>query len=166
LLLLPRKTVETLLEKLLWALDPKVVASIPTPSTAPFSADSAVEGNNPLLEALDRGLKRTGEHSYEIQRGTLESVLLNSSLLLRSACIVLEIRHGKTAGFRLDAVKPGGPLARLGIQSGDVISTINGIDITSPERAREIYAELKSASHLALGIERNGQRVTTGYDIR
>ncbi len=157
---------ETLLEKLLWALDPKVVASIPTPSPAAFLADSAVDGNNPLSEALDRGIKRTGERAYEIQRGTLESVLNNPSLLLRSACIVLEIRHGKTVGFRLDVVKPGGPFARLGMQSGDVISSINGLDISSPERAREIYAELKSAIHVALGIERNGQRITTGYDIR
>ena len=117
---------ETLLEKLRRALDPKVVASIPTPSPAAFLADSAVDGNSPFGDALDRGIKRTGEHSYEIQRGTLESVLNNPSLLLRSACVVLEIRHGKTAGFRLDAVKPGGWLARLGIQSGDVISCING----------------------------------------
>ena len=52
------------------------------------------------------------------------------------------------------------------MQNGDVISAINGLEITSPEKALEVYAKLKSASHLSLGLERNGQRITKDYTIR
>jgi len=30
----------------------------------------------------------------------------------------------------------------------------------------EVYGKLKSASHLALGLERNGQKVASDYTIR
>jgi general secretion pathway protein C len=119
-----------------------------------------------LSAEMDKGIKKLGEHAYEIQRQTLESVLGNMNLLSRSARIVPEIRDGKAAGFRLYSVRPDGPFAKIGMQNGDVISSINGLEITSPEKALEVYAKLKSASHLSLGLERNGQKVTKDYTIR
>jgi general secretion pathway protein C len=138
------------------------VAAAPTPTPQPSSAPAS----DALSQELDRGIKKTGEHNYEIQRQTLESVLGNMNLLSRSARIVPEIRDGKAAGFRLYSVRPDGPFAKIGMQNGDVISSINGLEITSPEKALEVYAKLKSASHLSLGLERNGQKVTKDYSIR
>jgi general secretion pathway protein C len=132
----------------------------------PVASATPTPGGDALSQELDRGIKKTGEHTYEIQRATLESVLGNMSLLSRSARIVPEIRDGKAAGFRLYSVRPDGPFAKIGMQNGDVISSINGLEITSPEKALEVYAKLKSASHLSLGLERNGQRTTKDYTIR
>ncbi|HJX65624.1 MAG TPA: type II secretion system protein GspC [Polyangia bacterium] len=133
---------------------------------APPPAASAAGGTDPLSVEMDKGITKKGENSYEIQRGTLESVLGNMSLLSRSARIVPEMRDGKAAGFRLYAVKPDGPFAKIGMQNGDVISSINGLEITSPEKALEVYAKLKSASHLSLGMESNGKKITKDYTIR
>ena len=41
-----------------------------------------------------------------------------------------------------------------------------GLDLTSPEKALEVYSKLKSAGHLSVGVERNGQKVTKDYSIR
>jgi general secretion pathway protein C len=138
----------------------------PAPTTPVAAAATAPAGGDALSQELDRGIKKTGEHNYEIQRSTLESVLGNMSLLSRSARIVPEIRDGKAAGFRLYSVRPEGPFAKIGMQNGDVISAINGLEITSPEKALEVYSKLKSASHLSVGLERNGQRITKDYAIR
>jgi general secretion pathway protein C len=123
-------------------------------------------GQDAFAAEMAKGIKKTSENAYDIQRSTLESVLGNMSLLSRSARIVPEIRDGKAAGFRLYSVRPDGPFALIGMQNGDVISSINGLEITSPEKALEVYAKLKSASHLSLGLERNGQKVTKDYSIR
>jgi general secretion pathway protein C len=139
-------------------------AAAPAPAATPTPTPAG--GGDALSQELDRGIKKTGEHTYEIQRGTLEAVLGNMSLLSRSARIVPEIRDGKAAGFRLYSVRPDGPFAKIGMQNGDVISAINGLEITSPEKALEVYAKLKSASHLSVGLERNGQRITKDYGIR
>jgi general secretion pathway protein C len=136
----------------------------PKPAATPEA--SAAGGTDPLSIEMDRGIKKLNENKYEIQRSTLESVLGNMSLLSRSARIVPEMRDGKAAGFRLFSVKSDGPFAKIGMQNGDIISSINGMEITSPEKALEVYAKLKSASHLSLGMERNGQKVTKDYSIR
>ncbi len=119
-----------------------------------------------FTQELDRGIKKVGEHSYEVQRSTLEAVLGNIALLSRSARIVPELRGGKPAGFRLFAVRPDGPFAKIGLQNGDVVVSINGLEMSSPEKALEVYGKLKSASHLDLGLERNGKKITSGYTIR
>ena len=129
-------------------------AAVPNKDTDPFAAE------------LANGIKKLSEHNYELKRNTLESVLGNMALLSRSARIVPEMKDGKAAGFRLFAVRPDGPFAMIGMQNGDIISSINGLEITSPEKALEVYSKLKSASHLSLGMERNSQKITKEYNIR
>ena len=38
--------------------------------------------------------------------------------------------------------------------------------MTSPEKALELYGKLKSASHLALDLERAGKKISQDYTIR
>ena len=129
--------------------------SVPTPPSG-----------DPLMAELDKGIKKTSEHKYEVQRGTVDSLLGNMSVLSRSARIVPEVKDGKAAGFRLFSVRPDGPFAKIGLQNGDVISAINGLEMTSPDKALEVYTKLRSASHLSVGLERNGQKITKEYNIR
>jgi general secretion pathway protein C len=130
------------------------VATPATPSTDPFVAE------------MEKGIKKLSEHSYEVQRGTVDSLLGNMAVLSRAARIVPEVRDGKAAGFRLFSVKSDGPFAKIGLQNGDVIYAINGLEMTSPDKALEIYTKLKSANHLAVALERNGQKITKDYNIR
>jgi general secretion pathway protein C len=142
---------------------------LPPPKTAPAPArpiPMAAQSADPFTQELDRGIKKLGEYRYEIRRGTLEAVLGNLALLSRSARIIPELRGGRPAGFRLFAVRPDGPFAKVGLQNGDVILSMNGLEMTSPEKALEVYGKLKSASHLDLGLERNGRKVATDYSIR
>jgi len=119
-----------------------------------------------LAKDLERGLKKVGEHQYELQRDTLEQVLGNMSLLSRSARIVPEVRDGKPAGFRLYSVRPTGPFAAIGMQNGDVIYAINGLEMSSPEKALAVYSKLKSAGHLSVSLERGGKKINKEYTIR
>jgi general secretion pathway protein C len=138
----------------------------PAPPPQPVAAAAAPNKDDALAVDLSKGIKKLTENKYELQRSTLESVLGNMALLSRSARIVPEMKDGKAAGFRLFAVRPDGPFAMIGMQNGDIISSINGLEITSPEKALEVYAKLKSASHLSLGMERNSQQFTKEYNIR
>jgi general secretion pathway protein C len=136
------------------------------PAPAPVAAPVAVASADPLTAELQRGIKKTGENNYEVQRGTVDSLLGNMSALSRAARIVPEIKDGRAAGFRLFSVRPDGPFAMIGLQNGDVISAINGLEMTSPDKALEVYTKLKTASHLSVGLERNGQKITKDYNIR
>jgi general secretion pathway protein C len=115
---------------------------------------------------LDSGIRKLNEQSYEIQRGTLESILANTPALMQEARIVPELREGRSAGFRLYAVRAEGTFARLGLRNGDVIVAVNGLSLTSPESGLEAFLKLRSASHVSLAFEREGRRLTTDYRIR
>jgi general secretion pathway protein C len=138
----------------------------PAPTPAAAAAAPTAPASDPLAAELQKGVKKTGEHTYEVQRGTVDSLLNNMSALSRAARIVPELKDGRAAGFRLFSVRPDGPFAMIGLQNGDVISAINGLEMSSPDQALMVYTKLKSASHLSVGIERNGQKITKEYNIR
>jgi len=137
----------------------------PAPA-APVAAAPAAPSTDPLAAELQKGIKKTSENNYEVQRGTVDSLLNNMSALSRAARIVPELKDGRAAGFRLFSVRPDGPFAMIGLQNGDVISSINGLEMNSPDQALMVYTKLKSASHLSVGLERNGQKITKEYNIR
>ena len=145
---------------------PTSVAPPPPPPRRPPPAAKQPSADAVFLAQLDHGIKKLGKGKYEVQRATLDSVIGNIALLSRSARIIPEIRNGKPSGFRLFAVRPGGPFAKIGLHSGDTIVSINGLDMSSPQKALEVYTKLKSASHVTLGLERGGKQVAQDYTIR
>jgi general secretion pathway protein C len=138
----------------------------PSPSTPPTGAAAGRREKDPIAADLERGIKQLGEHRYEIERRTLASVLENVGLLARTARPVPEIKDGRMTGFRLFAVLPHGPVAMIGMRNGDVITAINGLELASPDKVVEAFGKLRSASHLSLQFERNGDKLTNDYVIR
>ena len=138
----------------------------PAPAANPAAPVASNTPVDPLTAELDKGIKKLGEHNYEVQRGTVDALLGNMGALAKGARIVPETKDGKPAGFRLFSIRPDGPFAKIGLQNGDVISAINGMEMTSPDNALAVYTKLKAASHLSVGVERNGQKITKEYNIR
>ena len=121
---------------------------------------------DPTSQESERGIRKLGDRSYEIQRSTLDGFLGNMNLLARSARILPEVRDGRPAGFRLTTVAPQGPFAKIGLQNSDLIVSINGLELASAEKALEAYGKLRSATHLSLELERQGKRTTLDYSVR
>jgi general secretion pathway protein C len=137
----------------------------PQAAAAPAAAAPATPAD-PLTAELDKGIKQVSEHNYEVQRSTLDSLLGNMAALAKGARIVPETKNGKPAGFRLFSIRPDGPFAKIGLLNGDVVSAINGLEMNSPDQALFAYTKLKTANHLSVAIERNGQKITKDYNIR
>jgi len=138
------------------------------------------DGRHEFLDLLDAGarpvpsvqrgptfaIRQLDERSYEIERSTLDAVLGDTTGLMRAARIVAEVRDGRSVGFRLHAVRPDGIIAQLGLRNGDVILAVNGLPLTSPEGGLDAFVKLRAASHVSLGLEREGRRITCDYRIR
>jgi general secretion pathway protein C len=138
---------------------PTAVASAPPPGT----------DRPPVAERgdadLDAGIKQLSEGRYTIQRGLLDKLLADTNVLAKAARVVPATIDGKPSGFKLYAIRPKSVYAKIGLQNGDTIRAINGNEMTSPDRALEIYTKLKSASHLSLSILRRGKDKTFEYQI-
>ena len=51
-------------------------------------------------------------------------------------------------------------------ENGDRLQTINGFDMTSPEKALEAYARLRTADHLTVQVNRKGSNTNLDYNIK
>lgn len=118
-----------------------------------------------LLE-LDRGIRKLSERRYEIRRRTLELALGNLGPLASLVRVLPDTRDGKPVGFRLFAIRADGPLAKLGLRNEDVLVSINGLALATPERVLDAYSKLKKASHWVLGLLRERHEITLEYTIR
>ena len=113
-----------------------------------------------------KGVKKTGAYSYEIDRKMLDTQLADLSKLTSQARIVPNYRGGKYQGFKLVGVRPGSLYRSIGIRSGDVIKSINGRPIDSPNKAIELFEKLKNSTSIELDFERRGQPKTLNYSIK
>jgi general secretion pathway protein C len=96
----------------------------------------------------------------------LEENLQDLSKLGMQARIVPNYEGGRYAGFRLVGVRPDSIYKAIGLQSGDLIRRVNGSDIDTPNKAIELFEQLRNSPSISLDIERRGQKVTQMYQIK
>ncbi len=115
---------------------------------------------------IGEGIQKTGENSYGVPRSAVDGALNNLSELATQARIVPAFEGGKPVGFKLFSIKPGSLYSKIGLQNGDVISRINGFEMTSPEQGLSIYQKLKDATNVTVDVKRRGKPMTLDYAIQ
>ena len=143
---------------------PPATSAAPAPA-APAAAPAA-GGPGALDPAIARGIQKVSATEFNIDRGVVDKILENQADLMRQARIVPESENGKMMGIRLFGVRPETLLGVLGLQNGDRLQTINGFDMTSPEKALEAYARLRTADHLTVQVNRGGANTNIDYNIK
>jgi hypothetical protein len=156
----------------------------PDPSTIALMADEAAEptpaagarrsgrrakpapARDRLADELARGIRKLGEGRYEVERGAIELALRNLGALAGMVRVAPDVRDGRQSGFRLVALTTDGPFARLGLRRDDVLVSVNGLDIRTPDSALEAHAKLKSASRFVLGLLRDGRELVQVYTVQ
>ena len=73
---------------------------------------------------------------------------------------------GRPSGFKLSQIRPSSIFGRLGLQNGDTVQAVNGMEMNTPDQALGIYTKVRSASHLTITVDRRGEMVTLDYTIR
>jgi general secretion pathway protein C len=132
----------------------------------PPPAPVAAGGAGAVPPDIAKGIVRISANEFNIDRGVVDKILENQADLMRQARIVPEQENGKVVGIRLFGVRPDTLLGTLGMENGDRLQTINGFDMTSPEKALEAYARLRTADHLTIQVNRRGQNQNIDYNIK
>lgn len=106
-----------------------------------------------------------GENSWQIPREDAEKARSNLNALLKTARMVPKIDNGATVGFTIVNIQPGTFLDLLGLKVGDVLVQVNQVELNSPEKALQIFQQVREANNISLGLLRNGSRQTFEYTI-
>ena len=115
---------------------------------------------------MQKGIKKVGGTEFNVDRSVVDKILENQAELMKMARIVPEQENGKIVGIRLFGVRPDTLLGVLGMENGDRLQSINGFDMTSPEKALEAYARLRTADHLTVQVNRRGSNVNLDFNIK
>jgi general secretion pathway protein C len=135
------------------------------PSVVAVAETKLAEKTTPrdaLTQELAVRVRRSGPRSFAVDRSVVEKLLENPALLMGHAQIAPGA-HG--AALRMVGIKPESLLGVLGLESGDELTTINGFDVTDPEKALSAYGRLRGAPHLTLAVTRKGATTNLDYDI-
>ena len=125
----------------------------------------AEEKGDFTAEELNASIRALGGDKYEIKKELLPK-LAQRSAALRSSTRWSQVRgYSSVLGLRLEKLASAGLLERLGLRTGDMIKTLNGLQLSSLEGALEAQKLINSSSHLSLLIQRDGSPVTLEYRV-
>lgn len=146
-----------------------VAPQISTPVAPPPAVGavaSRLSGAGSITEQeLNQNITAVSDTKFNVQRGFVDKVLQNQGEIMRSARIVPHEENGQVVGVKLYGIRRNSLLGKLGLQNGDLLRTINGFDMASPDSALEAYARLRSANNLSVAVTRRGKPMAVEYDI-
>ena len=142
------------------AAQPAAAAKPATP------AAPARGGPAKVPDDISSKIQKVSETEFNVDRSVVDKILENQAELMRSARIVPEQKDGKVVGIRLFGIRPDTLLGTLGFQNGDRLETINGFNMSSPEKALEAYARLRTAQSLTVKVNRRGKPMSIDFRIK
>jgi general secretion pathway protein C len=130
-------------------------AALPTPAPAP-----------PPPEPGSAGIVRVDSGTWRVGRELILENFANVGSLSTQATVTPYFVQGQQQGFRLSRLKGGGVLQQIGLQEGDVLQKVNGLDIHTPQEALQAYQQLQTEATVRLNILRNNNATTLTYELR
>ena len=140
----------------------------PPPPPKPAEGPTTTTGTRSALELeLGKQISKTGPNEFVIERSAVDRILEAQQELMKSR-LVPEKEGDRTLGMKVFGIKAGSVLSMLGIENGDRLETINGFEISNPEKMLEAYARLRSgaADKLQVHLTRAGKPTNVDYTVR
>jgi len=142
---------------------PPTRAAAPVAEAPPSDPRAA---RDELLAAVESGVRKIDDSTYEVDRAVVEKVLSNPTAVSRGARIVPSVKDGKPNGFKLYAIKPSSVYAKIGLSNGDTLHAVNGFELNTMDKALEVYTKVRESSSLSVSITRRGKPMTLNYTIK
>ena len=129
------------------------------------TAPGAEEGTS----ALGGGIEEPGETEEEIipiAQEELQGSINDLNQLMTQVRIRPYFRGGKPEGLIVSQIQNDSIFAKLGLMNGDIIASVNGKQMSSPEEAFQLYNSLNTGEQVTVEITRRGQKKLFTYDIQ
>ena len=120
----------------------------------------------PAAGTSEAGIEKRSDTEFVVDRAEVDKQMENLNQLFTQIRAVPHFQDGKAAGFRLFAIRQDSVFEKIGLKNGDVVTRINGNDLTDPARAMSLIQELRSEGRISVDVTRNRQPSTLQYEIR
>ncbi|MDH3818649.1 MAG: hypothetical protein OES21_08535, partial [Myxococcales bacterium] len=117
-------------------------------------------------EEMAEGIEKVNDTNYNLSRSMLNKVLDNAGKIIGIAAVAPKMEDGQSVGMEIRGIRPGTLLTKLGIQNGDILESVNGQSLSSPDAALGAYTTLRTADKFTLSIRRDGQSMMVNYSLQ
>lgn len=73
--------------------------------------------------------------------------------------------NGKMVGYKIRPGRDRELFEQLGLQTNDVVTAVNGIEINDPRKVKEVYQSLRTATEAQLELTRNGDPMSINVSL-
>lgn len=143
-----------------------VLNGAPPPVVAQVQPAAGSGSGDELTNMVENGVKKIDDNHYEIDKALIDRAIADPMSLAKGARVVPAVKDGKPDGFKLYAIRPSSVFAKLGLQNGDTLQSVNNFDLTSAQSALEAFTKLQSANTLQLSVTRRGKQEQLTYSIK
>ena len=139
----------------------------PAPPRAPEPSPAPVQTPPPDTQSAGQeSVRQVSEDKWLLATQEVDQLRSNMSSLMTQIRVVPNFTDGQPDGFKVFAIRPGSIFARIGLQNGDVIKRINGLEIQGPEQAFAAYQQLAAETNIQIDLVRRSENKTLTYEIR
>ena len=127
------------------------------------------QAGRPTRSSPHEEVSETGaieEETISISQDVLQNSMNDINELMTQVRVRPYFRRGKPEGLIVSQIRPDSVFANLGLMNGDIISSVNGKEMSSPEEAFGFYNSLKSGGEVSIEITRRGKKKMLNYDIQ
>jgi general secretion pathway protein C len=121
--------------------------------------------NTKVTEPWGAGIKALDGNNFDVPRSEVDRAINNLNDIAMQARLVPAFKDGAAEGFKLFSIRPDSLYSKIGIQNGDVVTRINGLDMNDPAKALEVYTKLKDAPRIDVDVDRNGTMMRMTYNV-
>jgi general secretion pathway protein C len=137
--------------------------SVDAPAGAPAAPRTREER---FALALAEGIAPLGEDEFSVDRSILATAVENPDLATGAARVTPARDGGTTVGFRLFGVRPDALAGQLGLRTGDVVTSVNGVALDGVDNLMRVWGLVRQAETIEAVVFRRGEARTLRYRIR
>ena len=127
----------------------------PPKAATPSKATASTAGNTPPKES-SQSADAKAESNQDISP---------EELIIKHAPSFPTDSKGNVLGLTANNIADIPYAAKLGFQNGDILSEVNGVAVTGPDKAYQIYDQVKGARSLNVKVIRNGSPININVSI-
>lgn len=118
------------------------------------------------VRAAAPSIGATRAQRISLRRSYIEQSMTDIGSLMTQVQIQPHMENGVPSGLALSSIKPNSIFRRMGLRNGDVITGVDGNEISTVDDALKLVEGLKSSSNLSVQLNRRGRGKNIEYSIR
>ncbi len=132
---------------------------------SPISVMSPAQKRSYIANKKIPGIENEG-NKFTIKKDVLDEKLKDIGAILTQARAVKIQNPDGSMSFKMTEMDPEGVFLVLGLQEGDIITSINGKPIMDLNEVMSLFGKIKNIENLSLGIKREGAESVQDYTIK